>query len=102
MLAGTTAFSGAWNDAKQFYFLRYTIGILAKGKTAHEEYFGKPIRGPIIKFGAAVEYSPSCLEEQGWLYELGKAVSGIFASSSWQSGCFWNGDCYIIEKGSIL
>ena len=40
------------------YCLRKVQDLLADGKTPFERRFGEPLEGPIIPFGAMVEYHP--------------------------------------------
>ena len=49
------------------------------GKTPYERRFGEPFKGPIIPFGAMVEYHPSSPKDQMRIHQFGKKVlPGIF------------------------
>ena len=53
--------------------------LLADGKTHYERRFGEPFKGPIVLFGAMVEYHPSSPKDQMRIYEFcKKVVPGIF------------------------
>ena len=88
---GTSAFllqSGLderwWSDSMECYcYLRSVQDLLADGKTPDERRFGEPLKGPIIPFGAMVEYHPSSPKEQSRIHQFGKKVlPGIFLASS--------------------
>ena len=49
-----------WADSMECYcYLRNIQDKLSDGKTPYERRFGMPFNGPIIPFGAMVEYHPS-------------------------------------------
>ena len=54
--------------------LRNVQDLLADGKTLSEGRFGEPFKGPIIPFGAFVEYHPISMRDQSRLHQLGKKV----------------------------
>ena len=66
-----------WADSVECYCcLRNIQDLLSDGKTPYERRFGMPFNGPVIPFGAMVEYHP---EDQSWLHQYGaKVLSGIF------------------------
>ena len=48
-----------WPDSVEcFCYLRNVQDLIADGKTPYERRFGEPLKGPIIPFGAVVEYHP--------------------------------------------
>ena len=48
-----------WADSMNCYcHLRNIQDLLSNGKTAYERRFGIPFNGPVIPFGAMVEYHP--------------------------------------------
>ena len=49
---------------KCYCYLRNVQDLLANGKTPYERRFGESFKGPIIPFGALVEYLPSLRERQ--------------------------------------
>ena len=53
--------------------------LLADGKTSFERRFGEPFKGPIIPFGAMVEYHPISAQDLSRRHQFGKKVlPGIF------------------------
>ena len=53
--------------------------LLADGKTPYEKRSGEPLKGPVIPFGATVEYYPISARDQSRLHQFGKNVlPGIF------------------------
>ena len=48
-----------WADSMECYcYLRNIQDLLSDGQTPYEWRFGKPFNGPVIPFGAMVEYQP--------------------------------------------
>ena len=48
-----------WADSMECYtYPRNIEDLLSDGKTPYERRFGKPLNGPVIPFGAMVEYHP--------------------------------------------
>ena len=43
---------------KCYCYLQNTQDLLSDGKTSYERRFGEPFDGPVIPFGAMVEYHP--------------------------------------------
>ena len=53
-----------WSDSMEcFCFLINVQDLLADGKTPYERRFGESFKGPVIPFGALVEYLPSSERE---------------------------------------
>ena len=53
--------------------------LLSDGKTPYERRFGQPFKGPIIPFGAMVEYHPVSAEDLSRLHQFGtKGLPEIF------------------------
>ena len=73
-----------WQEAMECYcFLRCVHDQLDAGgdssKTAFEHRFGHQFKGPIIPFGAQIEYNPSQQSDIMRLHQFGKKMlSGIF------------------------
>ena len=62
------------------------------GKTPFERRFGEPFDGPIITFGAMVEFYPISAREQSRFHQFGKKVlPGIFLGCALIAG-IWKGD----------
>ena len=57
--------------------------LLADGKTPHERRFGESLKGPVIPFGALVEYLPSSARDQARLHQFGKKVLPVIFSRLW-------------------
>ena len=65
---------------------------LGDGKTPYGRRFGESFRGPIIPFGALIEFHPISLKDQTRVHQFGKKVlPGTFL-----------GYALIAEKGDIL
>ena len=59
--------------------LRNVQDLLPDGKTPYGRRFEEPFKGPVIPFGAMVEYHPFLTREQSRLHQFGKKVlPGIF------------------------
>ena len=64
-----------WADSMECCcYLRNVQDLLADGKTSYERRFGEPFKGPIIPFGAMVQYYPMSARNQARLHQLGKNV----------------------------
>ena len=65
-----------WADSVESYcYLRHVQDLLADGKTLCERLFGEPFKGPVIPFGAMVEYHPiSARDDQSRIHQFGKKV----------------------------
>ena len=48
--------------------------LLSDGKTPHERWFGKPFNGPVIPFGAMVEYHLISAKDLSRLHQFGPDV----------------------------
>ena len=69
--------------------------LLSDGKTPYERRFGKPFNGPVIPFGAMVEYHPICAKDISRLHPFGPNVlPGIFLGYVLYAVRIWKG--YII------
>ena len=69
-----------WVDSMECYcYLRNIQDLLSDGKTPYEKRFGIPFNGPVIPFGAMVEFHPICAKDLSRLHQFGRKVSpGIF------------------------
>ena len=64
-----------WADFMECYsYLRNIQDLLSGGKTPYERRFGKPFKGPVIPFGAMVEYHPLSAKDQSRIHQFGKKV----------------------------
>ena len=69
-----------WADSMECYcYLRNIHHLLPDGKTPYERRFGMPFNGPVIPFGAMVEYHTIAAKDQPKLHQFGaKVLPGIF------------------------
>ena len=68
------------------------------GKLPLERRFGEPFKGPIIPFGAMVEYHPISTRDQSRLHQFGKKVLPvIFLGFALIAGGIWKGDTVIAD-----
>ena len=69
-----------WADSMECYCcLRNIQDLLSDGKTPYERRFGIPFNGPVIPFGATVEYHPISAKDLSRLHQFGpKVLPGIF------------------------
>ena len=64
-----------WSDSIECYcYLRNVQDLLAEGKTPYERRFGEPLKGPIIHFGAMVEYHQISATGQTRIHQFGMEV----------------------------
>ena len=74
-------------------YLRSDENLLADQKTPHEWRFGESFKGPIIPFGAMVEYCPISHKDQARIQQFDKKVlPGIFLGYALIVGGIWEGD----------
>ena len=87
-----------WSDSMECYcYLRDVWGLLADGKTPYGRRFGEPYKGPIIPFGAMVEYHPTSPKRSG-NHQFGKKVlPGIFLGCALVAGRIWKRDTPIAD-----
>ena len=65
----------SWADSMEcFSYLRNIQDLLSDGKTPCARRFGEPLKGPVIPFGAMVEYYPISARDQSRLHQFGKKV----------------------------
>ena len=75
-----------WSDSVECYcHVRNVQDILADGETPHERRFGESFKGPIIPFGALVEYLPSSARDQARIHQIGDRMyyQGFFEDMHW-------------------
>ena len=62
-----------------YCYLRNIQDLLSDEKTPYERLFGMPFKGPMIPFGAMVEYHPISAKDLSRLHQFGpKVLPGIF------------------------
>ena len=78
--------------------LRNIQDVLSDGKTPYERRFGTPFNGPVIPFGAMVEYHPISAKDQSRLHQFGpKVLPGIFLGYALNAGGIWKGDSLVAD-----
>ena len=77
-----------WADFMECYcYLRNIQDLLSDGKTPYERRFGMPLNGPVIPFGAMVEYHPISAKDYSRLHQFGaKVLPGKFLSCALYAG----------------
>ena len=64
-----------WADSMDCHcYLRNIQDLLSYGKTPYERRFGMPFDGPVIPFGALVEYHPFSAQDRSRLHQFGAKV----------------------------
>ena len=88
-----------WADFMECYwYLRNIQDLLSDGKTPYERRFGIPFNGPVIPFGAMVEYHPISANDQSRLHQFGpKVLPGIFLGYALNAGGIWKGDSLVAD-----
>ena len=63
-----------------------------------KDVFGQPFKGPIIPFGALVEYYPITAKDQSRIHQFGKKVlPGLFFGYALYARGIWKGDVLIAD-----
>ena len=89
-----------WSDSMECYC--YLRNLLAEGKTPCERRFGEPFKGPIITFGAMVDYHPFSPKDQAIIHQFGKKVSpGIFHGYELIAGENWKGNVLVADLDDL-
>ena len=96
------AIRSEWKLVGRFYgmllLLRNVQDLLRDGKTPYERRFGESFKGPVILFGAMVEYHPISTRDQSRLHQLDKKVlPEIFLGYALITGGIWKGDNLIAD-----
>ena len=61
-----------WADSMECYcYLRNIQDLFSDGKTPYERRFGIPFNGPVIPFGAMVEYHPISVKDLSRFHQFG-------------------------------
>ena len=92
-----------WPDSMECYsHLRNMQDLLSDGKTLYERRFGMPFNGPVIPFGAMIEYHQISAKEQPRLHQFGsKVLPGIFLGYVLYAGGFWKGDIMVTDNEEL-
>ena len=87
-----------FDSIKCYCYLRNIQDLLSDGKTLYQRRFGMPFNGPVIPFGAMVEYHPISAKNQSRLHQFCSKVSpGIFFGYASYAGGIWKGDIMIAD-----
>ena len=84
-----------------FCFLKNVIDQTSD-ETAYKRRFGVDFAGPLIPFGAHVEYLPKSQTDKARVHEFGsKMLQGIFAGYQQGSGGSWSKDVLVADWDNI-
>ena len=84
------------NGGRNPWNLRNVQDLLSDGKTPCEIRFGMPFNGPVMPFGAMVEYHPISAKDRSRLQQVGpKVLPGIFFDYVLYAEGIWKGDIMI-------
>ena len=89
-----------WADSMECYcYLRNIQDLLSDGKkTPDERRFGVSFKGPVIPFGAMVEWHAISAKDQSRLHQFGpKVLPGIFLGYVLYAGGIWKGDIVVAD-----
>ena len=79
-------------------YLRNIQDLLSDGKSPHERRFGMPFNGPVIRFGAMVEYHLISAKDISRLHQFGpKVLPGTFFRYVLYAGGIWKGDILVAD-----
>ena len=86
-----------WADSMECYCcLRNIQDLLSDGKTPYERRYGVLFNGPVIPFGAMVEYHPISAEDFSRLHQFGPPVLPcIFLGYALHAGGIWKGNIMV-------
>ena len=81
-----------------YCYLRNIQDLLSDGKTPYERRFGIPFNGPVIPFGAMVDYHPISAKDRSRLHQFGpKVLQGIFLGYVLSAVSIWRGDIMVAD-----
>ena len=70
-----------WADSMECYcYLRNIQDLLSDGKTPYEKRFGMPFDGPVMPFGATVEYHPISAKDISRLHQFQEFCQVCFSA----------------------
>ena len=92
-----------WADSMECHrYLRNIQDLLSDGKTPYERRFGMPFDGPVIPFGAMVEYHLTSIKDQSRLHQfVPKVLPGIFLGYALHAGGIWKGDVEELDASEL-
>ena len=88
-----------WADSMEcYYYLRNIEDLLSDGKSPYERQFGMPFDGPVIPFGAMVEYHLISAKDISRLHQFcPKVLPGIFFGCVLYAERVWKGDILVAD-----
>ena len=88
-----------WADSMECYCcLRNIQDLLSDLKTPCERRFGVSFKGPVIPFGAKVQYHPISVKDLSQLHPFGpKVLPGIFLGYALHAERIWKGDIVVAD-----
>ena len=85
-----------------YCYLRNVQDLVADGKTPYERRFGESFQGPVIPFGALVEYLPDSERDKARIHQFEKKVlPGIVPGYALIAGGIWKGDILIADTEEL-
>ena len=77
-----------WADSTECYcYLRNIQDLLSDAQTPYERRFGVPLNGPVIPFGAIVDYHPTSAKDLSRLHQFcPRVLPGIFLGHAFHAG----------------
>ena len=88
-----------WAESMECYtYLRNVQDLLSDGKTPYARRFGEPFKGPVVPFGAMVEYHPVPAKDVSRLHQFGPEVlPRVFLGYVLLAGGIWKGDILVAD-----
>ena len=101
-LCGIVAIRSGWKLVGGFHGILLVSakcsGSLVWWEDTYERRFGKPFNGPVIPFGATVEYHPISAKDLSRLHQFGlEILPGIFLGYVLYAGGIWKGDIMVAD-----
>ena len=79
-------------------YFRNIQDLVSDGKSSYERRFGMPFNGPLIPFGAMVEYHPISAKDISRLHQVGpKVLPGICLGYVLYAVRIWKGDIMVAD-----
>ena len=79
-------------------YVRNIQDLLSDVQTPYEWRFGIPFNGPVIPFGAMVDYHPVSAKDLSRIHQIGaKVLPGIFLGYALNAGGIWKGDIPVAD-----
>ena len=81
-----------------YTYLRNVTDLLSDGKTPYERRFGMPLYGPVMPFGALVEYHPIAAKDISRVHQVRpKVLPGICLGYALNAVSIWKGDILVAD-----